>query len=321
MKAICVSKFGPAEMLKLTAIKEPEPQENEVRIKLYAAGVNPVDAYIRAGNYTDFKADLPYVPGLDGAGVIDKLGLGVTNFKVGDRVFVASFLTNRQLGTYAEKTVRNVAFVRHLPKFISFEEGATLSSPASTAYHVLFDKAKLNAGETVLIHGASGSVGLIAVQLAKNAGAKVIGTAGSTAGIAHVKHAGADLVLNHHDPTYLNKIRNVDLVLEVLANVNLIKDIKILKKFGRVIVIGNRGSLSFNPRLIISKDITLIGMSLWNVPSDQYQHNLDVIENDLFQKRFRPTLGKILPLSEAAQAHELVLNNQFKGKIVLTTNK
>lgn len=123
MKAICLSKFGSPDLLKLTDVQEPEPQKNEVRIKLYAAGVNPVDTYIRSGNYAAFKPNLPYIPGLDGAGVIDKLGPGVTAFNKGDRVFVTSSLANAQNGTYAEKTVRHVKFVRHLPQFISFSEG------------------------------------------------------------------------------------------------------------------------------------------------------------------------------------------------------
>lgn len=316
MKAICLSKFGSPDLLKLTDVQEPEPQTNEVRIKLYAAGVNPVDSYIRSGKYAAFKPNLPYIPGLDGAGVIDKLGPGVTTFNRGDRVFVTSSLANAQNGTYAEKTVRHVKFVRHLPQFISFSEGATLGSPASTAYHALFDKAKLSAGKTILIHGASGSVGLLAVQLAKRAGAKVIGTAGSVDGINQVEQAGADLVLNHHEPSYLDNIQNIDLVIEMLANVNLTKDIGILKKFGQIVIIGNRGSLDFNPRLIISKDITLTGMSLWNVPDQQYQHNLDMIAVLLDQKKLIPTVGTVLPLGAAAEAQQKVLDHSL-GKIVL----
>lgn len=279
------------------------------------AGVNPVDTYIRSGNYA-FKPDLPSVPGLDGAGVVDKLGAGVTHLTVGERVFVASTPLDKQ-GTYAEKVVRDAKLVHKLPDTVDWAAGAALGSPASTAYHALFDKAHLKKGETILVHGASGSVGLFVVQLAVAAGAQVIGTAGTTDGMALVKKAGAVQVLNHHQPAYLEAIKQVDLVIEMLANVNLEKDLQVLRKFGRIVIIGNRGSLDFNPRFMMNVDATVLGMSLWNMPLQDYQANLTIIEQKLQAGILQPYIGKVFPLAQAAQAQVAALDTQVKGKIVL----
>lgn len=312
-----MSSFGEPDVLRLVEIDEPVPAENEVRVKLHYAGVNPAETYIRTGDYAFFKPELPYVPGFDGAGVVDEVGPGVTRLKRGDRVFVASILAKRKTGTYAEKVVCDVDAVHKLPESISFEQGAALGVPVTAAYRALFHRANLKPGETVLVHGASGGVGILAVQLAKYVGSKVIGTAGTKESMDLVRQSGADIVLNHNEPGYLDTVNGVDVVIEMLANVNLEEDFKVLNKYGRIVIIGNRGSLDFNPRLTMVKEAAILGMAVWNAPLDEYNESLIAVEAALKNGGLQPFVGTILPLEEVAQAHIQILSSKAKGKMVL----
>lgn len=316
MKAIKMSQTGDPEVLQLVETKEPEVDKNEVMVKLYFAGVNPFETYIRAGGYAFFSPELPYVPGFDGAGEIEKIGKEVQGFAVGDRVFVASTLS-KTTGTYAEKVVCGADAIRKLPSFMSYAEGAAIGVPATTAYKALFQRGRLAQGEKVLIHGASGGVGMLAVQMAKHQGAYVIGTAGSAEGMAAVKKNGADLVLNHHESEYLKNISEVDLIIEMLANENLTNDLRVINTFGRIVVVGNRGTLEFDPRQTMAKEIDILGMAVWHYQPAGYQHCLDEIEKMLDQKVLTPVIGKTYPLEEASQAQYDIIHSKAQGKILL----
>src|SRR5437016_2679213 len=174
MKAIIVREFGTPEVMKLEELAVPVPKRMQVLVRENAIGVNPVETYIRSGNYPS-KPNLPYTPGKDAAGVVESIGEDVTRFNIGDRVYTADSIT----GTYAEFTLCDENDLGRLPDDISFEQGAGIWTPYATSYRALFQKAGAKSGETVLIHGASGGVGIAAVQWAKNAGLKVIGTASS----------------------------------------------------------------------------------------------------------------------------------------------
>jgi NADPH:quinone reductase len=323
MKAIQMLSFGEPEVLKMVDAEEPVPTENEVRVKLYYAGVNPFEAYIRAGGYAFYTPQFPYIPGFDGAGVVDEVGPGVTRLKNGDRVFVASVPAKRQTGTYAEKVVCDATAVYKLPESVSFEQGAALGVPVTAAYRALFHRGRLKPGETVLVHGASGGVGILAVQLAKYAGAQVIGTAGTEEGMELIKESGADAVLNHNQPDYLEAISSitndagVDVIIEMLANVNLEKDLQYINKYGRVVIIGNRGSLDFNPRMTMAKEADILGMAVWNAPEEEYKQSLAAVEAALKNGGLKPLVGTILPLEEAAKAQAEILTSKAKGKMVL----
>ena len=323
MKAVQMLSFGEPDVLKLVEVEEPVPAENEVRVKLYYAGVNPFEAYIRAGGYAFYNPEFPYIPGFDGAGVIDEVGPGVTRFKIGDRVFVTTIFANRKTGTYAEKLVCDATAVYKLPESVSFEQGAALGVPVTAAYRALFHRGRLKPGETVLVHGASGGVGILAVQLAKYAGAYVIGTAGTEESMELVKESGADAVLNHNQPNYLEAISSitnspgVDVVIEMLANVNLEEDLKYINKYGRVVIVGNRGSLDFNPRLTMAKEADILGMAVWNAPVEEYQQSLASVEAALKNGGLKPLVGTILPLEEAGKAQAQILTSKAKGKMVL----
>lgn len=318
MKAIIVRQFGAPEVLKLEEAADLQPNENQVLVRVKAAGVNPVDTYIRTGTHA-VKPNLPYTPGKDAAGIVEAVGESVSTFKTGDRVYTSDSIS----GTYAGLALCAENQVHKLPENISFEQGAGIFVPYATAYRALFQKAKPRAGETVLIHGASGGVGVASVQWAKNFGLKIIGTASSDEGKNLVKEQGADFVLDHTDENYLNEIKEitggkgVNIILEMLANVNLQRDFEVLAMFGRVSIIGNRGALEFNPRAIMGKDATVFGMSLFNAPDEEMREINAAIYKGLSEGSLSPIVGKTFPLAEAAAAHHAVIEEKAFGKIIL----
>jgi NADPH:quinone reductase len=318
MKAIRVSTFGGPEVLIPSDVPDPTPGPGEVVVKVDAAGVNPVDTYIRAGTYAR-KPELPYTPGADGAGTVEDVGTGVQNVRKGDRVYVAGSLS----GTYAERALCSASQVHPLPNNVSFSEGAAVGIPYATAHFALFHRARAQRGETVLVHGATGGVGLAAVQLARRAGMTVIGTGGSEAGRAMVALQGADLVLDHADLTYTDAVREftkgrgVDVVLEMLANVNLGKDLTLLAAGGRVAVIGSRGTVEINPRDAMSRNADVLGVMLTGAAPEL----IDAIHRDLAgmleRGEIKPIVGREFALADAAEAHRAVMEPGASGKIVL----
>ena len=318
MKAIIVREFGAPEQMKPEEVSDLHPEKNQILVRVKAAGINPVDTYIRAGQHS-IKPQLPYTPGKDAAGIVEEIGADVKNLKVGDRVYTADSIT----GTYAEFTLCEENQVHELPENVSFEQGAGVFVPYATSYRALFQKAEAQKGETVLVHGASGGVGIAAVQWTKNAGLKIIGTASSAEGKSLVKEQGADLVLDHSGENYLDEILNatdgkgVNIILEMLANENLVKDFDVLAMFGRIVVIGNRGSIDFNPRLAMGKDATIRGMSLFNASPKDFQEIYDAIYKGLSEGYLNPIVGKTFTLAEAPQAHHEVIESKAFGKIVL----
>jgi NADPH:quinone reductase len=311
MKAIVIKEFGSPEVMKIEEVSMPNVEASQVLVKVKAAGVNPVDAYIRSGVYPSVPK-LPYTCGKDAAGIVEQIGENVTKVKVGDRVYTADSIT----GTYAEYVVCKENQVNLLPENVSFEQGSGVFVPYATSYRALFQKAKAKRGETVLVHGASGGVGIAAIQWAKNAGLKVIGTASSPKGLELIKQQGCDVVLDHSKPDYLQGIET-EIILEMLANINLVKDFDALKKFGRIVVIGNRGNIDFNPRLTMGKDATIYGMSLFNFSGEDESEIHREIFKGLSEGSLNPIVGKTFRLAEAPQAHKEVMESKAFGKIVL----
>lgn len=320
MKAIRVHQFGGPEVLRLEEVPKPQPGASQVLVRIHAAGVNPVETYIRSGSYAA-KPNLPYTPGADGAGVVEALGDGVKSFKGGDRVYVGGSIT----GSYAEYALCEMAQVHSLPENISFQQGAGVNTPYATAYRALFQRAKGVAGETVLVHGATGGVGIASVQLARAAGLTVIGTGGTENGRQLVAEQGAHHVLGHRAPDYLRQIleltggQGVDVILEMASHINLGKDLTVLAKNGRVAVIGSRGPVEINPRDAMSRDAAILGMMLGNASPKELAGIHAALVEGLRNGTLRPIVGKELPLAEAAAAHKAVLDPGANGKIVLLT--
>ncbi len=318
MHAIRVHTFGAPEVMRLEEVADPTPGPGEVVVRVKAAGVNPVDTYIRSGAYV-IKPKLPYTPGLDAAGVVEAAGQGVTRVKKEERVYVAGTLS----GAYAEFALCAASRVHPLPERVTFAQGAGINVPYSTAHRALFGRARAVPGETVLIHGASGGVGVAAVQIARASGLTVIGTGGTDRGRGLVTEQGAHHVLDHRAAGYLDHLleltngRGADIILEMLANVNLATDLGALARGGRVVVIGSRGTIEIDPRMAMSRDASILGMSLMNATEPGLASIHAALVAGLENGTLRPIVGKEMPLADAPRAHQAVLEPGAYGKIVL----
>jgi NADPH2:quinone reductase len=318
MKAIRVHEFGGPEVMKLEEAPDLTAGPDQVVVSVKAAGVNPVDTYIRSGAYA-VKPSLPYTPGMDGAGTVLAVGESVENVEVGERVYIGGTLR----GAYAGQALCEAAQVHPLPARVSFAQGAGVNVPYATAYRALYNRAHGQAGETVLVHGASGGVGIAAVQMASAGGFNVMGTAGTEKGRKLVLEQGAHHVLDHHQAGYteeimrLTKGRGVDLILEMLANVNLAKDLTLLALRGRVVVIGNRGSIEINPRAAMQRDLSILGLTLMNATKEELVGIHAALVAGLENGTLNPIVGREMPLGDAPLAHRAVLEPGAYGKIVL----
>lgn len=324
MKAIQMKEFGGPEVLEYVDVDKPKYGKDEILVRIHAAGINPAETYIRTGNYSFFKPELPYISGTDASGVVVEYGDNVRGFNLGDRVYIAALMAKTNTGTYAEWAVVHKDAVHKLPFYLTFPEGAAIGVPFMAAYRALVQRAKIKRGETVLIHGASGGVGIMAIQIAKKLGAYVIATAGSEEGIKLIKDVGANEVYNHSEDGYIDKIMNerisydIHVVLEMLANVNLEKDLNLISKYGRIVIIGNRGSLDFNPRMSMEKEADIMGMAIWNFTEDEYYEAIGAMDKMVEDGDINPKVGKEYLLSDAHIAHEDIIGKKANGKVILT---
>ena len=322
MQAIVAREFGGPEVLKLEDLPEPSAGQGQVRVRVRAIGVNPYETYMRSGAYA-IKPELPYTPGADAAGIVDQVGAGVRGWTNGDRVYISGTAAGKAQGAYAQYVLCLPEQLHRLPDLISFTQGAGLFVPYVTAWRALFGRANTRPGDTVLIHGASGGVGVAATQFAVAAGATVIGTAGSDEGLAVVRAQGAAHAFNHKSPGYLEEItgatggRGPDVILEMLANVNLDHDLTIIAPSGRVVVIGNRGRVEIDARKIMTKDVQVFGMALWGIPAEEIRRAHLAIIAGLESGALNPVIGTEMPLRDAPRAHQQVMEPGAKGKIVL----
>ena len=317
MKAIRVHEFGEPDVLRLEEVPDPVAAHNQVVVAAKAIGVNPVETYIRAGKYG--PKPFPYTPGADAAGVVASIGPGVTACKVGDRVYIAGAIS----GSYAEKILCDEKSIHPLPAHVTFQQGAAMGVPYGTAYRALVIRGGAKPGETVLVHGGSGGVGTAAIQIAHAMGLTVFATAGSDRGLELIRRQGAHKAFNHRQDGYLQQIldategRGVPLILEMIANVNLAHDLSLLGKQGRVVVIGNRGTIEINPRDTMARDADIRGMTLMNASEWELTSIHAALVAGLENKSLSPVIGKELPLADAPAAHKLVMESGAYGKIVL----
>ncbi|XP_041886951.1 quinone oxidoreductase isoform X2 [Corvus kubaryi] len=286
MRAVRVFEFGGPEVLKLQSdVLVPVPKENQILIKVHACGVNPVETYIRSGTYAR-KPALPYTPGSDVAGVVESVGEHVTAFKKGDRVFTLETVS----GGYAEYAVAAANRVFPLPDKLDFRQGAAIGVPYFTAYRALFQKGCAKAGESVLVHGASGGVGLAACQIARAFGLKVLGTAGTEEGMNVVLRNGAHQAFNHRDPNYTERIK----------------------------VVGCRGRIEINPRDTMSKESSIIGVSLFLATEEERHECATAVLDGIEAGWLKPVVGLEYPLEKVAKAHEdIIYSSGARGKMVL----
>lgn len=322
MKAIQIKKFGSPDVLKIESVEVPIVTAAKILVKIKSAGVNPVDTYIREGAFLNLP-ELPFIPGKDAAGIIQEVGEKVKSFQVGQRVFICKRKVEKY-GTYAEYTLVDEDDLFPLDECLTYDQGAALGIPYFTAYRALVLKGKCSAGDTVLIHGASGAVGLASIQIAKNYGLKVIGTAGTPEGMILVKNTGADFVLCHKEKQYLEKImeitdnKGVNIILEMLANVNLNNDLDILAPRGRLAIIGSRGSIKIDPRKILGAEIEVVGVALLTSTQEEWKQTSKSILDGIHDGWINPVIDRKYPLENAAEAHKDIIHSKgAKGKLIL----
>jgi len=322
MRAITVHEFGDPEVMKLENVAEPAVQPGTVKVKIAAIGVNPVDTYIRSGVYAALP-DLPYTPGGDAAGTIVEIGDGVGGLAVGDRVYLATIGVGSLTGAMAEYTVAVPDAVFALPDNTSFAQGAALGVPYATAYFGVFLRGHARPGQSIFVHGASGSVGTAAVQMARAHGLTVIGSAGTDKGRQLVLDQGAHHVLDHLSDGYMDELRQLtggngpNLIIEMLANVNLAKDLDVVAKYGRIVVIGNRGEIQINPRATMMKNLDVVGLALNNATPEERRLIHAGLRAGLESGTLNPIIGREMSLDEAVAAHHAVLEPGAFGKIIL----
>lgn len=322
MRAVRVHEFGAPDVMKVEEIPDPIAGPGEILINIEAIGVNPVDTYIRSGVYAALP-ELPYTPGGDAAGTVEALGEGVSGFAMGDRVYMAGIAGGRNYGATAEKAAVPANVLFHLPDNTNFAAGAALGVPYATAYYGLFLRGQAKPGQTLFVHGASGAVGTAAVQMARAHGLTVIGSAGTEKGRQLVLDQGAHHALDHSSDSYIDELRGMtegagpDLILEMLANVNLAKDLDVIAKHGRIVVIGNRGEITINPRATMMKNIDVVGLVLPNASGDEMQSIHAGLRAGLESGTLKPVIGREIALDEAAASHHAVMEPGAFGKIVL----
>jgi NADPH:quinone reductase len=319
MKAILVERFGDPDVMVVRDVPDPRPAAGQVLVRLKAAGVNPVETYQRAGSQGYSNRTLPFTPGADGAGVVEAVGPDVAGVATGDRVYTCGSLT----GTYAEMCLCAAGQVRPLPSKLTFEQGACLWVNYGTAYRALFQRGAARPGDTVLVHGATGGVGIAAVQLAKGRGLRVIGTYGSDAGASLLAAQGVASRFDHKSPTHLQQVldatggRGVDVIVEMLANVNLGGDLGALARGGRVIIVGSRGDVSITPRMLMGREADVRGLMLGMAGEAEIAEIHAGVVAAIETGAVDPVIQERLPLAGAPRAHRAVIEAVSHGKVVL----
>jgi len=310
MKAIVVHEFGGPEVLKYEDVPEPKPKEDEMLVRVIAAGVNPVDDGLRSGHYSKyFGPKPPFTPGSDIAGIVEKTGAKITKFKVGDAVY--AYLDLDRGGGYAEYAITNEKEAALKPNLLTFEEAAATPIVALTAWQALIDTAKLRAGQTVLIHGGSGGVGTFAIQIAKARGAKVLATA-STPNQDLLKQLGADVAIDYTKQKFEDVAKDVDVVLDCVGKDTLQRSYGVVKKGGFLVtIVASPDPLELEKHGIHGSDLSVAPNS----------SELTEIRNLIEQKKIKVVVSKTLPLTNAAKAQEQSATRHTRGKIVLKVSE
>jgi len=306
MKTIVMHQYGGPEVLRYEEAPRPEPNDDQVLIRIMAASVNPVDVAIRSGKYAEyFHTTLPLIPGMDAAGVVEKVGSKIKKLKAGDPVY--AFFTLRGEGGYAEYALAEENEVAPKPGTISFEEAAAVPAVGSTAWQALIEAGHLQAGQTVLIHGGSGGVGHMAIQIAKARGARVIATA-SSASQDFMRKLGADQTIDYTKAKFEDAVKDVDLVLDAVGGETLERSYGVVKKGGTIVTIAGEPDQS----ALDAHGIR--GVSISAAPkSETFAELTRLIEAG----KLKPVVTKVFPLAEVAKAQEQIATRHTTGKIVL----
>ncbi len=306
MKAVVIHEYGGPEVLKYEDVPQPEPKQDQLRIRVIAAGINPVDGMIRSGMFDkEGHRAFPVILGGDISGVVEKVGSEITRFKPGDPVFAYVSLDNS--GGYAQYAVVTEREAAPKPKSLTYVEAAAVPIVALTAWQALIDTAKLKAGQTVLIHGGSGGVGSFAIQIAKAHAAKVIATA-SAANQELLKQLGADVAIDYTKQNFENVAKDVDVVLDSIGKDTLARSYGVVKKGGIIVSLVARP----DPAELEKHGIRGEALSV-----DPNSDELSEIGKLIDEKKINVIVSQTFPLSEARKAQEQVATGHTRGKIVL----
>ena len=321
MKAVRIHGYGGPEVLVYEDIDTPSPGPGQVLVHVRAAGVNPVDAAVRADSFPTPRQP-PKTLGSDGAGVVAAVGIEVQGIAPGDEVFFTGLGIGSE-GSYAEYALIAPVQAVRKPANVSFEEAAALGLAFSTAWYGLVHRAALVAGETVLVQGGAGGVGSAAVQLAHARGARVLATAGGADAVARVRELGADEVVDRRAADVVSEVkrltegRGVDVVFEAVVSANLAADLAMIVKGGRIVGIGSPDPVVDIPfGTATAVDASLLFASSSNAGRAGVAEILTEVAGMVERGELRPVVGRVVPLSQARRAHELLAGHHF-GKIVL----
>lgn len=299
MKAILIKEYGDESVLNYTDVDRPEPKADEILVKIYAAGVNPIDWKIRDGIY---GIKLPFIPGADFAGTVEEAGADVEKFKKDDAVYGKILL-----GCYAEYVVVKENELGRKPDNIDFKNAAAIPMGALTSWQAVFDAADLKSGQKILIHAASGGVGSMAVQLAKTKGAYVIGTA-SSRNEDFVKSLGADEFIDYTSMNFEDTVKDVDVVFNTIAGETLERSFQVLRKGGFLVSIAGKPSVELAEKYEVETKF----ISSVNNPKQ-----LEEITQLVEENKIKTYIDQVLPLSEARKAQKLSKEGHIRGKIIL----
>ncbi|ADC50769.1 putative zinc-dependent NADPH:quinone oxidoreductase [Alkalihalophilus pseudofirmus OF4] len=325
MKAIQFTTYGGPEVLKMVELDKPNPEANEVIIKIEAIGVNYADTARREGQYV-VPTPLPFVPGAEVAGIVDEVGSDVSTVKAGDRV--VTLLGSKKATGYAEYSIADERGLMPIPDGVSFEQAVALPLQGLSAYHILKTMGQLEEGDTVLVHAAAGGVGTIAVQLAKLMGAgKVIATASSKEKLELARELGADVLVNYTEDNWYEQVleatngRGVNVALEMAGGRVFIDTLKCLATFGRLVVYGvASGEQSpFNPSSLMARNQSVIGFFLPQIMRKPrlLQSSMKELLDYVGSGQLKLQIGGTYALDEAAKVHQLMQGRQTTGKLIL----
>ncbi|MFZ5830846.1 MAG: NADPH:quinone reductase [Planctomycetota bacterium] len=326
MKAAYIEQPGPPENITYGDLPQPQPAGSQVLVRVEAVAINPVDTYIRAG-MVNFELPRPFIVGCDVAGVVEAVGPQASRFKPGDRVWGSNQgLLGRQ-GTFAEYVAVDEQWLYSVPEEANSEDAAALALVAITAHLGLFRDAQLKAGEVVFVNGGSGGVGSCVVQMAKAVGAKVITTAGSDEKADICRQLGANTVINYRSEDVGAALENagkIDIWFETLREQDFDLAVKHLARRGRLIVMAGRDSRPpFPVGPFYVKDCAMYGFAMFNAPAEEQRKCAAEINRWLARGKLKAQIGRVMPLSETAEAHRLQEANTLHkagtltGKIVL----
>ncbi len=311
MKAVRIHSYGEVEELVYEDALRPEPAPQEVLVQVHAAGVNPLDCKVRTGRMKAiFNYQMPLILGMDVSGVVAAIGSEVNNVSIGDKVYGIAEVSRS--GAYAEYALLQQQKLALKPENLDYVQAASVPVGAMTAWQALFDHGQLSSGQTLLIHAASGSVGIFAVQLAKWKGAKVIATA-SKRNLQFVKDFGADEVIDYQTTKFEDVVKNVDIVVDAVGGDTRERSWGVLKPGG--ILVSLISSSPPSQETAAQMGVRAVGMMM----QPQAQH-LTEIAALLDSGKIKTAVGKVFPLAEARQAHELSESGSVRGKIVLEVN-